>query len=75
MIFDEATSNVDTSSKIIINNLINNKLREKTVIAITHSSELLKYVDNIIFLNENKVTEYSSFNELLKENKDYKFAI
>lgn len=75
LIFDEATSNVDTSSKVIINNLIKNKLREKTVIAITHSSELLKDVDNIILLNENKVKEYSSFNELLEENKDYKFAI
>lgn len=75
LIFDEATSNVDTSSKVIINNLIKDKLKEKTVIAITHSLELLKDIDNIILLNENKAKEYSSFNELLEENKDYKFAI
>lgn len=75
LIFDEATSNVDANSKVIINNLIKNKLSGKTVIAITHSSELLNDVDNIILLNENKVKEYSSFNELLEKNKDYKFAI
>lgn len=75
LIFDEATSNVDISSKDIISNLVKNKLKEKTVITITHGSELLKDADNIILLSENTVKEYSSFNELLEENEDYKFAI
>jgi len=75
LIFDEATSNVDISSKDIISNLIKNKLKQKTVITITHGSELLKDADNIILLSENTVKEYSSFDELLDENEDYKFVI
>lgn len=52
IIFDEATSNTDVYSEMQINNLLHSRLKEKTVIAVTHKQEILKEVDQIVLLNE-----------------------
>lgn len=52
IIFDEATSNTDAYSEQQINGLLHTKLKEKTVIVITHKKEILSKVDQIVVLKE-----------------------
>ena len=54
VIFDEATSNTDAYSEQQINGLLDTKLKEKTVIVITHKKEILNKVDQIVVLKEPK---------------------
>lgn len=57
VIFDEATSNTDAYSEQQINGLLDTKLKEKTVIVITHKKEILNKVDQIVVLKEGVVIE------------------
>lgn len=52
VIFDEATSGADAYSEQQINGLIQTKLKNKTVIIITHKKDILSKVDQIILLKE-----------------------
>ena len=45
IIFDEATSNTDAYSGQQINGLLNTKLKDKTIIVVTHKKEILSKVD------------------------------
>lgn len=51
----EATSNADVSSDVQINSLLRNRLKEKTVIVISHRESVLKEMDQIIFIDAGKV--------------------
>lgn len=75
LIFDEATSNSDINSELQINHLLLTRLKNKTVIVVTHKSDILHDMDNIIFLNEGQLFQgnyenlYSgnnAFNEMIK---------
>ena len=48
IIFDEATSNTDVYSEHQINGLLHTKLKEKTVIIITHKQEIFKEAECIM---------------------------
>lgn len=50
ILFDEATSNTDIDSEHQINGLLHTRLKDKTVIVITHRQEILGEVDQIIEL-------------------------
>ena len=72
VIFDEATSNTDVYSEHQINGLLQTKLKNKTVIIITHKKEILSEVDQIVVLNNGIVTETGSYNELLNKCQEFK---
>lgn len=50
VVLDEATSNVDNYSAELINNLLHTKLKNKTVIIVSHKKEIENEVDDIIQL-------------------------
>ena len=70
IIFDEATSNTDAYSEHQINKLLNTKLREKTVIVITHRKEILSKVDQIVVLKEGVVDDIGAYDELIGKNDE-----
>lgn len=70
IIFDEATSNTDAYSEQQINGLLNTKLKEKTVIVITHKKEILSKVEQIIVLKEGVVVDTGTFDELIGKNDE-----
>lgn len=70
IIFDEATSNTDAYSEQQINGLLNTKLREKTVIVITHKKEILSKVDQIVVLKEGVVDDTGTYDELIGKNDE-----
>ncbi len=65
IIFDEATSNTDAYSEQQINGLLHTKLKEKTVIVITHKKEILSKVDQIVVLKEGEVADLGSYEDLI----------
>lgn len=72
IIFDEATSNTDAYSEQQINGLLNTKLKEKTVIVITHKKEILSEVDQIVVLKEGVVADIGRYDELIGKNNELK---
>ena len=70
VIFDEATSNTDAYSEQQINGLLDTKLKEKTVIVITHKKEILNIVDQIVVLKEGVVIDNGTYDELVGKNEE-----
>ncbi|MBD5543060.1 MAG: ABC transporter ATP-binding protein [Lachnospiraceae bacterium] len=75
IIFDEATSNTDAYSEQQINGLLNTKLKEKTVIVITHKKEILSKVDQIVVLKEGVVADTGTYDELIGKNDELNIMI
>ncbi len=77
LILDEATSSLDSSTENHIqeslNLLIDDKssLAKKTVIAIAHRLSTLKHMDRIIVLENGKIIESGTHEELLKNKSCY----
>jgi len=57
LIFDEATSNVDVTSEKYFYKLLNTRLKEKTVIIVTHRLDILSYVDEVVTLKDGKIAQ------------------
>lgn len=70
-IFDEATSSLDTESENLIQSAIDEIVKEKTAIIIAHRFSTIKNVDRIIVLNDGKVCEEGSHEELMKKKGIY----
>jgi subfamily B ATP-binding cassette protein MsbA len=64
MIFDEATSSLDTESEMLIQKSINSLKGTCTVVIIAHRLSTIKNCDYIYVLNEGRVAEEGSFTQL-----------
>lgn len=71
IIFDEATSNMDVYTDKQISLLINTRLKNKTIILVTHKQEILKDIDNIAVLDNGDLYE-GSYNELNRTNNIFR---
>ena len=71
IIFDEATSSVDTETEQIIKNNINELSIGKTTIIIAHRLSTLVNADQIIVLEAGEVSEMGNHDELLFQNGLY----
>lgn len=67
LILDEATSALDSESEIMVQNAIENLMKNKTVIAIAHRLSTLRAMDRIIVLENGKITEDDTPQILLKK--------
>ena len=75
IIFDEATTNTDVYSEHQINGLLHTRLKEKTVIVITHKKEILSEVDQIIMLKNGVVVEAGHFNKLIGKSDELQMML
>ena len=65
-LLDEATSNLDTTSEGILLDLLDNELRGKTLIMITHNIRILNKMDKIIQLRPNsQAVTYSGYKQFI----------
>lgn len=72
IIFDEVTSNADVYSEHQINGLLHTRLKEKTVIIITHKQEILQDVDQIVMLKDGAVVGTGKYDDLVINNAEFK---
>lgn len=73
VIFDEATSSLDSENKSIINDTISQlKSENKTVIFVTHDLNSIKALDKIIVLDNGEIKEVGLHEDLSNESEVYK---
>lgn len=71
-IFDEATSNIDIESEEIILNIINKLALKSIVINITHRLKNVATSNYIYYLDDGRIIEQGSFNDLIVANNKFK---
>ena len=65
VILDEATSALDNESEAIVQKAMDNLMTDRTVFIIAHRLSTIKNADRIAVINEGKLVELGSHNELL----------
>ena len=66
LILDEATSALDSEVEAAIQSSLNDLMAGKTVIAIAHRLSTIAKMDRIVVLDQGKIVEQGSHNELLE---------
>ena len=75
LILDEITSSSDVISEDKINDILSDLKGKKTIIAISHRLNILKYCNKIIYMDNGKIIDIGTFCELSKKHKDFKNII
>jgi ABC-type multidrug transport system fused ATPase/permease subunit len=66
LIFDEATSNLDSQSEVLIQDAMEKISRDRTMIIIAHRLSTIRRADKIIVLEHGQVAEEGSHSELAR---------
>lgn len=70
-VFDKVTSNLDSFSEKIIQDLIFNKIINKTVIIIAHRISTIVNCDRICLIKNGNIEELGSHEEIMRNHKKY----
>lgn len=71
IILDEATSDVDTETEVLIQRSLNKITENKTTFAIAHRLSTIKDADKIIVVEDGKIVERGNHEDLLDEDGLY----
>ena len=71
IIFDEATSSLDTVNERYIMDNLQQFFRERTVIVVAHRLSTVVNADNIIYLEDGKIAEQGTHKELVELKGKY----
>lgn len=72
MILDEATSALDTESERLVQNALENLMKNRTSVVIAHRLSTIKNADIICVMHEGEIVEQGSHDELLALDGFYK---
>ena len=71
LILDEATSSVDTRTEVLIQQAMDNLIKDRTSFIIAHRLSTIRNADLILVLNEGDIVEQGSHDELLVKDGFY----
>ena len=71
VILDEATSNIDTRSEMLINKAFDTMMNEKTSIVIAHRLSTIQKAAMIIVMKDGAIVETGSHNQLMNKKSFY----
>ena len=72
LVFDEATSSLDGITEKMIMQAVHKFSDKKTIIMIAHRLKTVEKCDQIFFIDEGKVADQGTFQELIEKNKKFK---
>ena len=75
LILDEITSSSDVLVEDEINNILFDLKGKKTIIAIAHRLNVLKYCDKIIYMDEGKIVDIDTFKALNDKYEEFRKII
>ncbi len=72
LVMDEATSNIDTETEILIEEALQKLMAGRTTIMVAHRLSTIQHADKIMVMHKGKIRESGSHQELLAKNGLYK---
>lgn len=72
LILDEATSALDTASEKLVQEALENLMKNRTSLVIAHRLSTIQKADMIVVLNQGEIVETGSHKELITQNSTYK---
>lgn len=71
VILDEATSQIDTESEMLIHQTLKEHLQDRTAIIITHRMSTIDLADRVLVMDQGLVEDYGTHAELIERNPLY----
>jgi len=75
MLLDEATSALDTESEKLVQDALNNLMKNRTSIVIAHRLSTIQHADKIVVIDKGEVIETGTHQELMSQNGLYRRLI
>ena len=72
ILLDEATSSLDADSEEIVQNAINNLIKNRTTIVIAHRFSTIHNADKIVVFRDGMIVDQGTHGELMDSCKEYK---
>lgn len=72
VILDEATSNMDSRTELLVQKAILHLIKNRTCLIITHKLSTIKNMDKMIVVNHGEIVETGTHDQLMKKNGVYK---
>lgn len=71
LIFDDCLSAVDSETETLILKNLKNEMKDKSSIIVSHRISSIKHADVIIYMNEGRIIEIGTHDQLLELKKNY----
>jgi ATP-binding cassette, subfamily B, bacterial MsbA len=75
MLLDEATSSLDTESEKLVQDALNNLMKNRTSLIIAHRLSTIQRVNHILVMDNGRIVEEGSHDELIEKEGMYKKLI